>query len=794
MNKGRAYVWKADQSLTLGGRVSNELVDLGELQEDGRGSPSLGSRLVEVRNGGQIYRTHPMSGEYEGVPIGNAKPDANGDFLFEAGKGGGALHKYPDADDAFKARYIQASHFGEVNTFYHLQKMSLYVDSLLNELGEPSLPPIVAIVNAHHAATERGGLKDGVLKADHRCVAFQGGHYRLPSKHYGIPEHYPLSATGEIHLGPGRQLLVDGALVEYVGHLYRANASHNAGIIFHEYGHHITRHTADFRANRLRAPGEQDNKKPAIDEGICDYFAAAMLETPHIWALHKRHDLQHRHPRSLVSAKTMDDFDASSGADPHVNGTIWAAALWDLRVELIQHEQRGARRADILVMKMLCLIAEDNSDSLEVKATRRLRSSYVMGLEKLIKADEILNGGRYRTQILLAFARRKIVEDKPHRVPHIPPIGSGGLVVRLPRAVAEDIPATHDILSASELVDRLNANEISDYSVIAAGDVMLGDRTRQLIREFGADYPFSSVAPLLQRSNIVVGNLEGPFARDAEREDRTFSYRVNPKLASSLTRAGINVVTIANNHLMDCGRAGVIETLNALEQAGVQVVGGGRNELSAHKPVVLNAGGVRIGILGYYWNRRCAATVDHPGGAMDSPAWLAADISALRERADRVVVTFHWGVPYETTPQPDDCEKARLAIDLGADLVIGHHPHVIQPFEVHNGRPIFYSVGNFTFGSGNSRAEGLLVATRFDPSETVIDLYAIYVKNRDPRVNYQPKVLGGAASAKILSRLAKMSGSSGVLLDINDGIGRIRINHGVTRPSIEPVAAREVAR
>jgi len=117
---------------------------------------------------------------------------------------------------------------------------------------------------------------------------------------------------------------------------------------------------------------------------------------------------------------------------------------------------------------------------------------------------------------------------------------------------------------------------------------------------------------------------------------------------------------------------------------------------------------------------------------------------------------FIGGVPYERTPHPDDCAKARLAVDLGADIVVAHHPHIIQPFEIYKRRAIFYSIGNFAFGSGNSRAEGLLVAVRFEPLETIVDLYPIYVKNRDPRVNYQPKVLVGSSGHKILARLCQL--------------------------------------
>jgi hypothetical protein len=114
-----------------------------------------------------------------------------------------------------------------------------------------------------------------------------------------------------------------GALAQAAGGAYRHNASHNAGTLYHEYGHHIHRHTADFRANAWRAPECQSNRKIATDEGTCDYWAATMLETPHIWAWHHRHDGVVTHRRRLVARKTMADYDPSPEADPHINGTIW---------------------------------------------------------------------------------------------------------------------------------------------------------------------------------------------------------------------------------------------------------------------------------------------------------------------------------------------------------------------------------------------------------------------------------------------------------------------------------------
>lgn len=304
---------------------------------------------------------------------------------------------------------------------------------------------------------------------------------------------------------------------------------------------------------------------------------------------------------------------------------------------------------------------------------------------------------------------------------------------------------------------------------------MLGGRAHRAVSEFGSSYPFKAVLPLLQRAPIGLGNLEGPFARIAEKQERNHSYRVNPKLAKSLLHAGINVVTLANNHLLDCGREGVLETLEALAKVGVTAIGAGVNKSAAHAPGILQAGPYRVGLLGYYWNQRTAACGKLPGSAMDPPEDLAADIGALRKQVDRVVVTFHWGVPYDREPSPEDRTKARLAVECGADVVIGHHPHIVQPFEVYRGCPIFFSVGNFTFGSGNTRGESLLLGVRFEESKTVVQVYPVYVKNRDPRVNYQPKVLRGAGAARILQRLAQMSGGHAASMKIHNDRGLLEL-------------------
>lgn len=795
MNRGNVYVFIPDPAHPLGGWVERQVATLARLD------PTTPGRLwgchVRVRNAGWVNEPDPVTGRARPVPIGDARPDADGDFLFEPGHGGGRMDKIALAEPDFRERYLQAAHFGEVNTYYHVDRIADYVAGLLRELGAPPLPPLIAVVNAHHAAVaDEGGGRDGVWRRE-RWLPFQGGHYRLTRRTREVAEHEPVSPLGEIHLGPGFELLEHGALAEAAGGRYRANASHNAGIIYHEYGHHITRHTADLRANALRPPLRQSNRKTALDEGVCDYWSAVMQASPHIWAWHHRHDATEVHRRSLTSAKTMADYVHGPDADPHINGTIWAAALWELRCRMAGAEEGGARRTDLLLLQSLLLIGALRGDAEPptLKSVRRARRGFGVGLRALLDADDHLCEGRHRELILATFTRRGIhpkprltgSADAPVRaamgfpahsfspVLQTLPVSSAPLARLLRRVAPDEIPATDDLYTAAELEAHLCSLERDlgepPLALIAVGDIMLGANARRCWGVSGPDYQFASVLPLLRCAPIVLGNLEAPFARHTPGRWRTYTYRMNPHHAPALARAGFGVVNLANNHLLDCGRDGVRETLDALARAGIGRIGAGLDSADAHAPVILQAGPYRVGLLGYYWNRRTAATADQPGSAMDTPEALERDLRDLRRRADRIVVTIHWGVPYEREPAAEVRAKARLIIDCGADAVIGHHPHIVQPFELYRGRPIFYSVGNFAFGSGNSRAESLLVGLSFAEDRTLVRIYPVYVKNRDPRVNYQPRVLRGAAAARQLSRLAAISGPSGTLLKTDSGRG-----------------------
>jgi hypothetical protein len=360
----------------------------------------LSGEYAEVRNGACVPSP---DGTPRAVMVPCAVADAQGDFLYMPGRGGARMDRCTVSRRRVEL-HVEASHFAEVNTYYHLDRIAHYINGLLTELKAPSLPRVVAVVHAHngccHASPADGKARPGGLRP------FQGGHYRLPSSSYDVPELSTLSPTGEIHLGSGQRRLKCGALAQRVGKPYRHNAGHNAGIIYHEFGHHINCHTADFRANALRDSLKQSNRKVSMDEGTSDYWSAVMLGTPHIWSWHRRHDAGSIHRRSLATTATMSDYDHSPDADPHRNGTIWAGALWDLRCHAAATQADGAHLADKIVLQSLLLIGQLHKA--ERNQTCRARSRFRTGLRKLLLADQLVTGGQFQQVILNVFNARGI--------------------------------------------------------------------------------------------------------------------------------------------------------------------------------------------------------------------------------------------------------------------------------------------------------------------------------------------------------------------------------------------------
>jgi Bacterial capsule synthesis protein PGA_cap len=261
-------------------------------------------------------------------------------------------------------------------------------------------------------------------------------------------------------------------------------------------------------------------------------------------------------------------------------------------------------------------------------------------------------------------------------------------------------------LASGGLTIPLGPMLVRPVRIAAGGDFNPGDKIAALAAVHGPRYPWLSVGPVLRAADIATVNLEGVVSsRGSPVPDKEFHFRgARSMLAGAVDAAGLDVVTVANNHSLDFGPTAFLDTLAALSALGVRSVGGGATLAKARKPAVLEAGGLRIAFLGYSDVNPYGfgATLSSPGTAVADSDAIRADIRSLRRSADLVVCWFHWGEELATTPTSREQELASVCLNAGAKLVLGSHPHVLQP--VVRPRPqllVAFSLGNFVFPAGS---------------------------------------------------------------------------------------------
>jgi poly-gamma-glutamate synthesis protein (capsule biosynthesis protein) len=236
--------------------------------------------------------------------------------------------------------------------------------------------------------------------------------------------------------------------------------------------------------------------------------------------------------------------------------------------------------------------------------------------------------------------------------------------------------------------------------LLFVGDIMLSRSVgRKMAAEQDWTHPFEKIASTLRAADLTFANLECPISDKGRDRHHLYSFRADPRAIEGLKFAGFDVVSLANNHADDWGPAALMDTVERLRAAGIRPVGAGANDLDAHYPAVVNLHGVRLAFLAYVEIPPESATAGpaSPGVAWLEPDRVMEDIRFARRLADVVIVSLHWGIEYQRKPQRRQVEMAHEMIDAGADLVVGSHPHVVQPLEQYHGHWIAYSLGNFIF-------------------------------------------------------------------------------------------------
>ena len=268
---------------------------------------------------------------------------------------------------------------------------------------------------------------------------------------------------------------------------------------------------------------------------------------------------------------------------------------------------------------------------------------------------------------------------------------------------------------------------------------------------YGADYFLQNVRSIFSADNLTIANFEGTLTASDEREDKTFAFKAPASYASILSGSSVEAVNTANNHSHDYGDQSFDDTLAALDEAGIVHFG-------YDETAVMDVKGIKVGLVGIY------ELYDH----LDREQQLKDNIAKVKaDGAQLIVVIFHWGNETETVPDSNQTTLGRIAIDEGADLVCGHHPHVLQGIETYKGRNIVYSLGNFCFGGNSSPSD---MDTMIYQQTFTIDADGVKKDNvtniipcsissaaYDGYNNYQPTPAEGDEATRILGKINERS-------------------------------------
>ena len=298
------------------------------------------------------------------------------------------------------------------------------------------------------------------------------------------------------------------------------------------------------------------------------------------------------------------------------------------------------------------------------------------------------------------------------------------------------------------------ANE--EVSFVAVGDISYSRAVGRIVtKQKDINYPFLKMQDYLKGADLVFGNLETPITQGREISDFEMVFRSNPSTEQALKQAGFSILSLANNHTPNFGEQGLKDTFKYLDVAGIKHVGAGINEKEANQPVFFETKGIKFAFLAYndpdVVPTLYEATNTHAGTAFMRIDKMAESVKEAKQKSDFVIISMHSGIEYTNKPNDSQINFAHAAIDAGADLVIGHHPHVVQTMEEYKGKYIFYSLGNFVFDQPQSQEtkEGLTVKVYFTKDGiNKISLLPIVMKNFA-----QPQIVDGAEAESILQRL-----------------------------------------
>jgi len=260
----------------------------------------------------------------------------------------------------------------------------------------------------------------------------------------------------------------------------------------------------------------------------------------------------------------------------------------------------------------------------------------------------------------------------------------------------------NDKSSGSSVVAPQPSGTSGDVIINIVGDMQFSGKVAEVLDKNGYDYAFAKLGGMFKEDDLTIGNLETPITLGGTGAvNKTFVYKSSPKALAAMVAAGFDAVNLANNHILDQGVEGLVDTLTYLKEYGIEHVGAGMNQDEAYAPVYMERKGMKIALLGF--SRVVPETSWKAEGNRAGVAEAYSSVAAVkaikeaRKHADLVIVVAHWGEERVSTPNSDQTRLAHEFVDAGADLIIGGHPHVLQGVELYKGKWIAYSTGNFIF-------------------------------------------------------------------------------------------------
>lgn len=288
-------------------------------------------------------------------------------------------------------------------------------------------------------------------------------------------------------------------------------------------------------------------------------------------------------------------------------------------------------------------------------------------------------------------------------------------------------------------------------------------------------YPFQKIRPVLQEADIAFANLETPLSDNARYSG---AFRTPTSFAKGLKWAGIDVVSTANNHTLDAEGAGLLDTKAALLQANIGAVGTGQDLMDARRPFVVERKGITLAFLGYAQavnNTECGFAGPACSGAVPlDPFLIKEDIQRIRDKVDFVVISFHWGIENWQRVHSAARNFAHAAIDAGADIILGHHPHVPRGIEAYNEKVIIYSLGNFIFGHNHDYwMDNYLARLVLRPGQ-IEKVEIIPISGRDKSLS-QPCILKGKTAHTLLKDIQMRTKKLNTKMEIQGDVGIITV-------------------